>query len=332
MKVLKVFLVFFSAMPAILSTLRLGEYKKKVKENKSRESHSCRNLTSKLDNLSIEIEMKENHNPCRPLPDAKTLPEKDVMVLNDDVKVLLPPNPNITHMSMEILVPVVEEAHHTFNETTLKSVYELHRTSSALSVNAPEFTPGSKIHCGKSSKCNSSLNSPVSVAGSGKFSDSINAQHPLARPLTSMTLPCIGIDNKLRQYVWRIDKVGDLMPDLNLSVPPPRVVAHNSFHGPSIIIPVRANFKVASGGLIVNQFTAPQLPFEGKKTFNFSFCSRKLEKFSVTGSPEATAKKVFVDASVTVHPADLESSTNDDNLDASCQTGTFFEGKIRSKA
>lgn len=249
-------------MPAVLSTLRLGDLKRKKKENLKNICHlnsRCDVVPSLENTATITIEMKENTNPCRPLPNANNLAMKEVLVLHDDVKVLLPPSSFGLQDSDEIITkkapPDLEES---------EPAFELHRTTSMLSVNAPEFQPGSKIHFGKFSPGSSLFASPTSAAGFGSSSTTIGSFPPPPRSLTSMTLPCIGIDNKLRQYVWRLDKVGELVPDMNLSVPPPRVVGHGSFYGPSIVIPVRCNFQLAWGSLVVNQFKPLRPPIEGK--------------------------------------------------------------------
>lgn len=244
-------------MPVVLSTLRLGQLRTKKEETRKKEvqhSHSHRTVVLPLkSSQQIKIEMKENHNPSRPIPNALNLPKKNVLVLNDDVKVLLPPSA-VTTQDSDSEIQTSEPEKVSTNPGT-----ELHRTSSVLSINAPEFTPGSKIHFGKSSRGSSPSDSLTSSSESGESSATISSTQR-----TAMTLPCISIDNKIRQYVFRIDKVGDLMPDLNLSVPPPRVIAHSSLHGPSIIIPLRCNFKIASGSLIVDQFHPLRRPFQGK--------------------------------------------------------------------
>jgi hypothetical protein len=244
-------------MSVVLSTLRLGQIRTQKEENQKKEvqhSHSHRNVVlSPTSSQKITIKMKENHNPSRPIPNALNIPKKNVLVLNDNVKVLLPPSAVTTQDSDDEIQDSQPK------EGLTNPVTELHRTSSVLSINAPEFTPGSKIHCGKSSRGSSPSDSLTSSSESEESSATISSTQR-----TAMTLPCISIDNKLRQYVFRIDKAGDLMPDLNLTVPPPRVIAHSSFHGPSIIIPLRCNFKIASGSLIFDQFHPLRRPFQGK--------------------------------------------------------------------
>ena len=191
--------------------------------------------------------MKVTQNSCQPLPDAT---ETRVMITNNEVKVLLPPifDSASSQGSEGTLVETIDE-----NEL------QMHQSNSLLSVNAPEFTPQSKANSSKSSL----INSPFESISTVDSEESKSSNEPYSHLVSTMTLPCIGCDNKLRQYLWKIDKVGDLLPLFNHSIPPPRIVAHHSFFGPSIIIPICSSFKRASGGLIINQFHQVSLPAQG---------------------------------------------------------------------
>lgn len=194
--------------------------------------------------------MREVQNSCRPLPNANNLSKNDVMVAHNEVKILLPP------ISGSASLQGSEE---TLIEVSHEDELQMHQSNSMLSVNAPEFTPQSKANSSQSSL----INSPFESVSSEDSEDFKTSNEPYSRLVSSMTLPCIGCDNKLRQYLWKIDKVGDLLPLFNHSIPPPRIVAHRSFFGPSIIIPVCSSFKRASGGLIINQLQQMSAPAEG---------------------------------------------------------------------
>jgi hypothetical protein len=306
-------------MPAVLSTLRLGEFRKKNEEKNAKTRSRRKTAPSLEDFVTITIEMKENQNP-RPLPNANNLSKNNVLTLHDEVKILLPPKTISSQKSEEVLI-----------NTSGDSESLVHSTTSMLSVNAPEFTPKLKVHSLNSSRENSPFkNSPFKNSSTMESKSSSATLESFSRPPCLMTLPCIGIDNKLRQYLWRIDKVGDLMPVFNKSIPPPRIVAHGSFFGPSIVVPVHSNFKYASGGLIMNQFHHIQTPShpEGRNE-KFKFLIRN-SKFCFSENRGKSSNKIFVDASVSVHPSDFETCVS---CDVSCQTeenelGKILEGKI----
>jgi hypothetical protein len=180
------------------------------------------------------IEMKENRNP-RPLPNANNLPKSDVVALCDAMKLLLPPS---------------AESSERFDKTpaALGNSEAVKESSTTLSPNAKEFTPSSKVQ----SSISSSRSSPLSMSTQNSKSPSTIISAFPYRP-SFMTLPCLGSDNKVRQYLWKIDKVGDLLPIFNASIPPPRLIAASSSIGPSIVIPLHSNFRHASGGLIMDQ-------------------------------------------------------------------------------
>lgn len=180
------------------------------------------------------IETKEVSNRLRQLPDANSLSKNDIAIAHKEMKILLPPKS--TSRSSE------KSKEFFLEENGQKLAANL--SASVLSVDAAEFTPKSK---NPSLSC---LNS-ISTFHSDDFKFTFK---PYYRSTHSITLPCIGFDNKLRQYLWKIDKAGDLLPLFNRVIPPPRTVVQKVFCGPSIVVPVCSNFQHASGGLIFNQF------------------------------------------------------------------------------
>lgn len=155
----------------------------------------------------------------RSIPDALSLHNREICIVNQGIKVLLPSHCSKSSESVSTSSSV---------DHNRKQLQETN-----LSVNAPVFIP-TKVK---------PKSTQVSVPASA------NVEHIQPKRIV---LPCFGIDMNIYHYIFKIDDNGNLIAEFNAKIPPPKHLKDFKF---AICVPTQVGYVRARGELFSDQLT-----------------------------------------------------------------------------
>lgn len=166
----------------------------------------------------------------RNIPDAFSLRNSEICIVNPNIKVLLPPSTHSSNSS-------------DFVSTSSLANHNRALQESNLSINAPVFIP------------------TMPKSESDEIPVPTKKVNQIQRK--RIVLPCYGTDFNIHQYIWQIDDNGNLIADFNERIPPPKFL--KNFKS-AICVPTQVNFVRAHGELFTDQLACQDTAIDVKVT------------------------------------------------------------------